>query len=181
MAINHLGIMWKVWQISVIAVLLATGCSSRKTAKYPDGLPVCYHNWQNGLTFYLPASWRGYSVSIMQLEDQKYSPAQDERITVSYTPMITLQNPTSCESSPYQDIPILVFTRAQWDDLNHADLWPSYFAGGVMDELWHNQKYVFAMSSRYNAEDDVRGCAEVARIIEQNRAANKMPEVYLPP
>src|SRR5207249_7061859 len=29
-------------------------------------------------------------------------------------------------------------------------LWPSLFAGGIMDEIWHNRKYVFAMSSRYN-------------------------------
>ena len=52
------------------------------------------------------------------------------------------------------------------------------FAGGVMDELWHNQGFVFAISSRYNAADEVSGWKEVAEIIEQNRAANKMPHLY---
>jgi hypothetical protein len=34
------------------------------------------------------------------------------------------------------------------------------------------------MSSRYNAADEVRGWKEVVDIVEQNRAANKMPHLY---
>jgi len=47
-----------------------------------------------------------------------------------------------------------------------------------MDELWHSQQFVFAMSSRYNAADEVKGLKEVAEIVAQNYAANKMPHLY---
>jgi hypothetical protein len=143
-----------------------------------SGLPVRYHSARYDLTFYLPASWRDYSVSVQQLDDERYSPAEDRQVIVGHTPMITLRHPQWQASAPYQDIPILVFTRAQWDALHHGELWPSIFAGGVMDELWHSRRFVFAMSSRYNAADEVRGWKEVADIVEQNRAANKMPHLY---
>jgi hypothetical protein len=144
----------------------------------PPGLPLRFYNAQYGLIFFMPDSWRGYSVSVQQLEDERYSPAEDKQIIVGHTPMITLRNPQWQSNAPYQDIPILVFTHAQWDALHHGELWPSLFAGGVMDELWHSQRFVFAMSSRYNAADDVRGYKEVAEIIDQNRAANEMPDLY---
>ena len=165
-------------KMSVIAALLATGCGSMDVGGQPSGLPLRFHCAQYGLTFFLPASWRGYSVSTQQLEDATYSPAEDKQIIVGYTPWITLRHPQWQDSTPYQDIPILIFTRAQWDALHHGSLWPSLFAGGTMDELWHNQRFVFAMSSRYNADDSVSGWKEVAEIIGQNRAANKMPDLY---
>jgi hypothetical protein len=91
--------------------------------------------------------------------------------------MITLRHPRWQSDAPFQDIPIVVFTRAQWDALNHGKFWPSLFAGGVMDELWHNQSFVFAMSNRYNW-GELEGAKEVAEIIEQNCAANKMGHLY---
>jgi hypothetical protein len=127
---------------------------------------------------FLPASWRGYSVSIQQLEDETYSPAEDKQIIVGHTPMITLRHPRWQASAPYQDIPILVFTRAQWDALHHGKLWPSLFAGGTTDELWHSQEYVFGMSSRYAFDDSVKEWKETADIVERNRAANNMPHLY---
>lgn len=169
--------MNKILQMIAFAVLLTTGCGSLNAPNQPSSLPVRYRNAQYDLTFFLPAGWRGYSVSIMQLEDEKYSPAEDKQIPVGHTPMITLRHPQWQASAPYQDIPILVFTRAQWDALHHGELWPSLFAGGVMEELWHNQGFVFAIFSRYNW-GELTGAKEVADIIEQNRAANTMPDLY---
>jgi hypothetical protein len=170
--------MSKILQMLAIVVVLTTGCGSLNAPNQPSGLPLRYHNAQYDLTFFLPASWRDYSVSVQQLDDESSSPTEDRQILVGHTPMITLRHPRWQASAPCQDIPILVFTSAQWDALHHGKLWPSLFAGGVMDELWHNQSYVFAMSSRYNADDEVSGWKEVAEIIEQNRAANKMPHLY---
>jgi len=153
-----------------------SGCST--TRNQLSGLPLRYHNSQYDFTFFLPASWRGYSVSIQQLDDEAYSPAEDKQIIVGYTPMITLRHPQWQVSAPYQDIPILVFTRDQWDALHRGKLWPGYYAGGVMDEMWHNQKYVFALSSRYNAADDVKGWKEVGGIIATNCAAHTEPTLY---
>lgn len=165
-------------QVSVIAALLTTGCCSMNSASQPSRLPLRYQDARHGLTFSLPASWRGYSVSFQELEDDTYSPVEDKQIIVGETLMITLRHPQWRGGAPHQDIPILVFTRAQWDALHQGKLWPSYYAGGIMNELWHNQGFVFAMSSRYNTDDAVSGWKEVAEIVERNRAANKMPEVY---
>src|SRR6266571_6527325 len=107
--------MRKLFQIFATVALLATGCSSLDTPNQLSDLPLRYHNARYGLTFFLPASWRGYSVSIQQLEDTTYSPAEDKQILVGRTPMITLRHPRWQASAPYQDIPILAFTRAQWD------------------------------------------------------------------
>jgi len=167
-----------VSRISVVAGLLTSGCASADVASEPSALPVRYRNPLYDLTFYLPASWRGYSISIQQLEDECYSAAEDKRITASHTPMITLRHPRWRASARYQDIPILVFTRLQWDALHHGKLWPSVFAGGTMDELWHTERFVFAMSSRYNADDEVTGWQEVAHILKQNCTAHNMPHLY---
>ena len=161
-----------------ILLVCATGCGTTKMTSQPSGLPPRYHNAQYGLTFFLPVSWRGYSVSVEQLEDTTYSAAEDKQIVVGHTPMITLRHPQWQTNELYQDIPILVFSRAQWDALHHGELWPSFYAGGVMDEMWHSPKYVFAMSSRYNANDEVNGWKQVTRIVDQNHEAKTMHRLY---
>jgi hypothetical protein len=168
--------MGKLLRLSTFTVLLVNGCTGMQLATQSSGLR--YHNAQYNLTFSLPANWQGYSVSVQQLDDVKYSPTEDRQIVVGHTPMIILRHPKWQATTPYQDIPILVFTRAQWDDLHHGGLWPSIFAGGMMDELWHNQHFVFAMSSRYNAADEVEGWKDAAAIIKQNHAINEMPHLY---
>ena len=169
--------MSKILQMLAIVVLLTTGCGSLNTPNQPSGLPLRYHNAQYDLTFFLPASWRDYSVSVQQLDDERYSPTEGRQILVGHTPMITLRHPRWQASTPYQDIPVLAFTRAQWDALHHGKLWPSLFAGGVMVELWHNRGFVFAMSNRYNW-GELTGAKEAADIVEQNCASNKMPHLY---
>ena len=115
---------------------------------------------------------------MQQWNGETYSPAGDETIVVGHGPMITLRHPHWKASAPYQDIPILVFTRAQWDALHQGKLWPALYAGGVIDEIWHSREYVFGMSSRYNAADEVNGWKEVAEIVERNHDANDMPRLY---
>jgi len=170
--------MKKPLRIAVFAGLLVTGCNTMDVTSRPPGLPLRYQDARYGLTFFLPATWRGYSASVQQLEDERYSPAKDKQIVVGHTPMIVLRHPQWRSSAPYQDIPILVFTCAQWDALHQGELWPSRFAGGVIDELWHNQQFVFAMSTRYNRADEIRGWKEVAEVVRQNRGTNKMPHLY---
>ena len=142
-----------------------------------SALPIRYHNPQYHLTFLLPASWQGYSVLVQQWDGETYSPATDKTLVVGHGPMITLRHPRWLATAPYQDIPIVVFTRDQWDALHHGEFWPSLFAGGSIDEIWHNRNYVFAMSSRYNW-GELEGSKEVAEIVEQSYAANKMRHLY---
>jgi len=43
--------------------------------------------------------------------------------------------------------------------------------------LYHNAKYVFAISSRFNADDSVKGWKEATEIVGRNGAANA-PHLY---
>jgi len=48
--------------------------------------------------------------------------------------------------------------------------------------LYHNAKYVFAISSRFNADDSVKGWKEATDIVERNRPVNAphlFPEILL--
>ncbi len=170
--------MTRFLPFALFAALWLTGCSTTPGSVHPAGLPVRFRDERYGLTFYLPAAWRGYSVSVQQLDDERYSPGGATQIVVGNTSMSVLRHPQWQPNAPYQDIPILVFTRDQWDAFHHGELWPSLFAGGTIDELWHNGRFVFAMWSRYNAADEVRGWREVAAVVEQNRAAHGVTRLY---
>jgi ankyrin repeat protein len=89
--------------------------------------------------------------------------------------VIVLRHPKWRVDDPYQDIPITVFTRSQWESDQQGRF--GIGAGGFDLEMWHNQKYVFGMSTRYNAADGVKGWKEVADIVERNRVAIKMPRL----
>jgi hypothetical protein len=132
------------------------------------GLPVRYHNAQYDLTLFLPSTWRGHSVKIQKWEGY---PTKTE-----HGPIIVLRHPQWRTNDLYQDIPIMVFTRKQWDEEEQGRFFP--YAGGVIFELWHNQNYVFGLYSRYNAYDEVSGWKAAADIVERNCAANDMPHLY---
>src|SRR5581483_7232957 len=99
--------MNKILQMLAAVGLLTTGCGGLNAPNQPSGLPLRYHNAKSDLTFFLPASWRGYSVSVQQLDDERYSPTEDRQILVGHTPMVTLRHPRWQAGAPYQDIPIL--------------------------------------------------------------------------
>jgi hypothetical protein len=166
--------MKKRLHISIVMALLASGCANAPT--HPSALPLRYHNKEYGLVFSLPPSWQGYSVLSHQWEGISYSPAKDATVVTAQGLMIVLRHPQWTANDPYQDIPLMVFTRSQWNSGKRGGF--GVGDGGFDEEMWHNQKYVFAMSSRYNAADDVKGWKEVADIVEQNHAANSMPSLY---
>jgi hypothetical protein len=72
---------------------------------------------------------------------------------------------------------VLLFslTRGQWEANRGAGL--GIGAGGFEREIGHNPKYVFAISSRFNAADAVKGCREATDVVERNMAANA-PRLY---
>ncbi|MGH7952841.1 MAG: hypothetical protein ACREFE_13115 [Limisphaerales bacterium] len=170
--------MRRLLKVLIVTALLATGCRSTEVSSQPSDLPVRYYDSRYGLTLFLPNSWRGYSVSIQQVGDEIYSPTVDKPIIVAHTPLITLRHPHWQASLPYQDILIFIFTHSQWDSLNHGGLWPSYLAGGVMDELWHNDKYVFAMSNRTLYDTELKDEKEAEDIVKRNYSVHKMQHLY---
>ncbi len=143
-----------------------------------SNLPVRYHNAQYALTFDLPDDWRAYSVLMSQWDGEKYSPGKDTEIVVAHGPIIILRNPQWKANAIYQDIPIYVFTHQQWNDINLGKYGSPVVAGGVIYELWHNNKYVFGIHSRYNANDSVPGWKEVENIVNQNCTAHPEPHLH---
>jgi hypothetical protein len=148
------------------------GCST--TVKHPPGLSLRYHNAQYGLTFFLPASWKGHSVLIEQWDADLHSADYQTVIGTEHGPIIVLRHPRWTAGEPYQDIPIIVFTRNQWDAVKPQRLFVG--AGGSNDEISHNAKYVFGTNSRHNW-GELKGWEETGDIVVQNRAAGE-PHLY---
>jgi hypothetical protein len=157
------------WFASVV-LLLAGGCRNGTGAHHLSGLPLRYHNAHYALEFSLPASWQGYSVLTQQWEGQSYIPARDELMVTEQGPIIVLRQPGWRDDQPSQDVPLLVFTRGQWEAMQNGKF--SVGAGGVWQEIMCNSSFVFVISSRFNANDSLKGWAEATDAVERNRAAH---------
>ncbi len=167
------------FRLILVAVLgCSVSCADREQTHGPvkADLPVLYRNAQLDFTFCLPARWRGYSVLIQQWQGQTYVPAADQIVVVENGPMIVLRHPQWKADDACQDIPILVFTRRQWEAMHEGKF--SVGAGGLWEEIMHNSKYAFAVSSRFNLDDGLKGWKEATDAVKRNRAANA-PPLYL--
>jgi hypothetical protein len=119
-----------------------------RTKNIPSATSIEYRNTDYGFSLTLPLSWKGYSVLIGNWTGY----AVDDQIgEVSFAngPLVSIHNPKWTKEAPYQDIPIMVFTLVQWNELQQdkfhigaAPIGPS--------ELGRNAKYVFALPARYN-------------------------------
>ncbi len=65
-----------------------------------------------------------------------------------------------------QDIPIMIFTIAQWNKLAKEEFAVSAAPIGLK-ELGRNARYVFALPARYNVAFQT-GCKEVEEIMQTN-------------
>jgi len=159
----------KTFSCACAVVILLTGCAGRNPLSHSADLPITYYNAEYGFTFSLPAEWRGYSVLMEQWEVQSYVEALDKTVVAARGAVMVLRHPQWTPAEPHQDIPIMVFTRKQWDAEHEGKF--SIGAGGVDEEIGHNAKYVFAISSRFNW-GEAKGWEEAGRVVERNRAAN---------
>ena len=62
---------------------------SSNSPNAPSGLPVIYHNSEYDFTFFLPASWRGYSVLVQQWDAVDGSQSK----VTDHGPVIVLRHP----------------------------------------------------------------------------------------
>jgi hypothetical protein len=109
---------------------------------------VEYKNEDYGFKVSLPDTWAGYGVSADRWT--AYAPGDElGEIAAADGPVISIRNPKWTKEAMYQDIPIMIFTRAQWNDLQSGDF---HIGVAPMDptELGANAKYVFALPARYN-------------------------------
>lgn len=123
-----------------------------------------YKNDQYGFTFFLPISWAGYTIVDGIWIGYATSDAGDKKYAEG--PIISIRHPLWTEKETRQDIPVMVFTISQWQDLQNdkfhigaAPIGPS--------ELGRNTEYVFALPARYNYAFP-QGYEEVDQIIQNN-------------
>ena len=81
-------------------------------------------------------------------------------------PAIWIRHPLWTEENPRQDIPIMIFTKAQWSIVEKDRMILSAAPIGP-GEIGRNKKYVFALPARYNYAFPV-GWEEVEKIIVEN-------------
>jgi len=106
---------------------------------------VVYNNSQYGFSFSLPASWKGYSIVT-----DKWDGRDTKSGKVTETgPLYSIRHPQWTSAKPRQDIPIMVFTIAQWKLVLQETLAVSAAPIGP-SELGRNSNYVFALPARYN-------------------------------
>jgi hypothetical protein len=124
--------------------------------------PLVYRNTQYGFCFRLPASWKGYKLI---WEKWSGSPINDTDGKPIEGPMLSIRNPKWTEDDPYQDIPIMIFTRAQW--IASDDYVFSAAPNGPGD-IGRNKRYVFAQPRRWIGYTDADGFEEVMSLMRQH-------------
>lgn len=111
---------------------------------YAQKGPVVYQNSEYGFNFYLPADWEGYTVV-----NETWEGTPTDGGATQTGPRLILRSPKWTQDTPYQDIPLLVFTHEQWAQVAAEEL--SVSAAPIPPTvLGMNAKYVFALPARYN-------------------------------
>jgi hypothetical protein len=182
-----------IWVIAALASILIVGCSSLNNPANPkdssqnpvvitdtpaadqpitntnssistpnESNSIVYKNTEYGFDFTLPASWQGYSIITAKWEGND---VKSGKLTES-GPMLSIRHPQWTAQNPRQDIPIYVFTIAQWNSLQQE----TFHIGAAPigpSELGRNAAYVFALPARYNFAFPT-GFEEVEKILENH-------------
>jgi len=114
--------------------------------EYISSSSVIYRNTQYGFNFTLPLSWSGYTIVDGKWKGFEVGNADN---IIETGPIINIRHPKWTTETPRQDIPIMVFTIAQWNSMQQ-DKFHIGAAPINPSELGRNSKYVFALPARYN-------------------------------
>ena len=129
----------------------------------PPATSIEYKNAQYGFVFELPLSWGNYSIIIDKWEGYPLDVQDPQKIEGS---QILIRHPLWTSVTHRQDIPIMIFTIAQWNLIEQEKL--SVGAAPIPpSELGRNATYVFALPARYNF-DFLTGYEEVEEILQGN-------------
>jgi hypothetical protein len=123
---------------------------------------IVYKNTKYGFNFSLPRGWTGYTILVSNWEG-----GNPEKGDVERGPVITIRHPRWTKETPRQDIPIMIFTLAQWASLEHGNLAVGTESVGPA-ELGRNRKYVFALAPRLHENSDVAGIEDVNEILRHD-------------
>lgn len=143
----------------------SAGASAASAASSGEAASVIYQNETYGFTFTLPEDWKGYSIITDQWEGLAAEGDAGDQV-VATGPQLSIRDPRWTEEHKRQDIPIMIFTLDQWEDLQQ-DTFHIGAAPVNPSELGRNNQYVFALPARYNFSYD-DGYEEVETILEGN-------------
>lgn len=130
------------------------------TASAGSAHNVLYLNRDYGFSFQLPSTWRGFAVKECFWQGH---PTDAREGAEEEGPLIVIRHPLSTEPHPREDIPIMVFTRAQWRRIENQSLAVS--AAPIPPSLiGRNHLYVFATPPRF-FYDYLDGYQEVLEIL----------------
>jgi len=121
-----------------------------------------YRNTQYGFSITLPKSWKGYS--IVTTEWNGFAVGAEGNVPFAQGPLISIRHPLWTKEVPRQDIPVMVFTLAEWNSLAKEEFHIGAAPIGP-SELGRNAEYVFALPARYNFAFPI-GFEEVDQIIQ---------------
>lgn len=121
---------------------------------------VEYKDTKYGFSFSLPQSWKGYSIINDKWEGSATGSSQISETGL----LLAIRHPQWTSGNQRQDIPIMIFTKSQWD-LLQQDKFHIGAAPIGPRELGRNSKYVFALPARYNFAFPT-GYEEVEEILE---------------
>ncbi|MCL6611084.1 MAG: hypothetical protein K6T66_06045 [Peptococcaceae bacterium] len=136
-----------------------------KIGAYEDTNATVFKNYRYGFSFSLPESWKGYSIVNGKWEGSAVGGTQGGEV-VETGPVISIRHPQWTPDNKRQDIPIMVFTLAQWDSLQQGKFHIGAAPIGP-SELGCNARYVFALPARYNYAFPT-GYEEVEEILKSN-------------
>lgn len=124
-----------------------------------------YKNTEYGFNFTLPDSWKDYKIVADKWEGLAVGGSEGQKVVES-GPMLSIRHPQWTAEKPRQDIPIMIFTLSQWEQLQ-KDKFHIGAAPVNPTELGRNAKYVFALPARYNYAFPA-GYEEVEQILKGN-------------
>lgn len=139
--------------------------SGSKTTSVPINVPadkVVYVNNNYGFSFSLPNDWSGYSI----VENTWQGTPLAKNITKETGPTLVIRNPNWTSLVHFEDIPIMIFTLAQWNSYT-AENFAVAAAPIPATELARNNSYVFALPPRWDY-DYSKGYEEAENIIKSN-------------
>jgi uncharacterized surface protein with fasciclin (FAS1) repeats len=139
-----------------------------KVLTNPD-TSVIYTNNDFGFTFSLPDTWKGFSIVKTSWEGNPIAATGTKRSG----PKLLIRNPAWTSKVPYEDIPVLIFTLADWNSYTAGDYAVSA-APIAATELGRNNQFVFALPPRWDF-DYSTDYAEAEKIVESKplKAFNK--------
>ncbi len=132
--------------------------------KENQGGKVIYINTKYSFEISLPDSWQGFSEVVDEWEGDSIGSNGEVIVGIEKGPIILVRHPKWTNEVPRQDVPVMIFTRSQWEDVIEEKI--NIGAGPIFpSEIGRNQKYIFALPARYNYTY-LPGFEEVGQILD---------------